>query len=287
MTEDVRHFAERFAVHRETYSDNHNRQLDFAPGAARAETEPVRRTRRGAWRRRILLLFVIGMGWALYADPSRVVQWGTSASGALMPLLVEVIDEALPPARPPGFDVPRTRSRELAFASASSAPQMVTSEVQGDPTKPRIDTAPAPQETTPETPKVIATLPPVKGVVKPEASPQPTDIKIDRDKSKARSVGLHPGLSPVVLAQLSARDFRNADYAIRTALAKTADDKTFKWPRERQAKLAMYEVRFVEGAAKGCRRYVVTIEKNRWLTTALPMEKCGAGLKKPISAARK
>ncbi|MGI9477866.1 MAG: hypothetical protein ACR2PI_14280, partial [Hyphomicrobiaceae bacterium] len=58
------------------------------------------------------------------------------------------------------------------------------------------------------------------------------------------------------------------------ALEKTADDATFKWPRRRKAGLAMFEVRFVPGAAKGCRRYVVTIEKNRWLTTALPIENC-------------
>jgi hypothetical protein len=32
----------------------------------------------------------------------------------------------------------------------------------------------------------------------------------------------------------------------------------------------------VQGAAPACRRYVVTITKDGWLTTALPMEKCGA-----------
>jgi hypothetical protein len=37
----------------------------------------------------------------------------------------------------------------------------------------------------------------------------------------------------------------------------------------------LFQVRFVAGAAPGCRRYVVTVTKDGWLTTALPMEKCG------------
>jgi hypothetical protein len=31
----------------------------------------------------------------------------------------------------------------------------------------------------------------------------------------------------------------------------------------------------VQGAARNCRRYVVTIDKNGWTTTAPAMQKCG------------
>ena len=39
--------------------------------------------------------------------------------------------------------------------------------------------------------------------------------------------------------------------------------------------LALFQVRFVPGAAPSCRRYVVSITKDGWLTTAPPMERCG------------
>ena len=45
--------------------------------------------------------------------------------------------------------------------------------------------------------------------------------------------------------------------------------------RQRKAEEALFKVRFVPGAPAGCRRYVVTVTKDGWLTTALPMEKCG------------
>jgi hypothetical protein len=48
----------------------------------------------------------------------------------------------------------------------------------------------------------------------------------------------------------------------------------YVWPRQRKPEHALFRVRFVQGAAPGCRRYVVTITKDGWLTTALPMEKC-------------
>jgi len=52
----------------------------------------------------------------------------------------------------------------------------------------------------------------------------------------------------------------------------------FVWPRQRKPELALFEVRFVPGAAPHCRRYVVTVTKDGWSTTAPPMEKCDAAL---------
>ncbi|MGI9478770.1 MAG: hypothetical protein ACR2PI_18855, partial [Hyphomicrobiaceae bacterium] len=122
--------------------------------------------------------------------------------------------------------------------------------------KENAESPPAPPK--PEAPKLIAALAPVRGAVQLPAARQDPAPKQDPLVVRAQAAGLHLKLSRVLLSQLSKTDFRNARYAVRTALEKTADDATFKWPRRRKAGLAMFEVRFVPGAAKGCRRYVVT-----------------------------
>ncbi len=93
---------------------------------------------------------------------------------------------------------------------------------------------------------------------------------------RAEAVGLHPELSRVLLARLTETDYRNAGVAIQTAVAETPDNAVYIWPRQRKSGLALFQISFVPGAAApDCRRYVVTIAKDGWLTTALPMEKCG------------
>lgn len=104
--------------------------------------------------------------------------------------------------------------------------------------------------------------------------PSPTLDVTDPLQKRAVAAGLHPDLSRVLLARLSPTDFRNAGVAIQTAVAETPDDGVFVWPRERKPELALFQVRFVAGAAPDCRRYVVSVTKDGWLTTALPMEKC-------------
>jgi surface antigen len=106
--------------------------------------------------------------------------------------------------------------------------------------------------------------------------PPPASDPADPYRKRAEAVGLHPDLSRVLLDRLSPADYRNAAYAVETALAKTPDTAVFVWPRQRKPEQALFQVRFVQGAAPACRRYVVTITKDGWLTTALPMERCGA-----------
>ncbi len=108
-------------------------------------------------------------------------------------------------------------------------------------------------------------------------APPKADLS-DPYQRRASAVGLHPDLSRALLTRLSPADFRNAGVAIDTAVAKTPETDTFVWPRQRRPELALFQVRFVPGAAPDCRRYVVTITKDRWSTTALPMERCGAKL---------
>jgi hypothetical protein len=118
--------------------------------------------------------------------------------------------------------------------------------------------------------------PAVEASVEPaEPLPPPSVDKDNPYQVRALSVGLHPGLSQALLVRLTAEDYRNAGIAIRTALAETADSDAYIWPRQAAAGLAQFHVRFPVGAAPGCRRYVVTVSKDRWATTALPMEKCG------------
>lgn len=105
--------------------------------------------------------------------------------------------------------------------------------------------------------------------------PPPAVDASDRYQTRAMAVGLHPGLSRVLLTRMSAADYRNADVAIKKALAETRDGDVLVWPQGSGAKTALFEVRFVKSAARDCRRYVVTITKDRWSTTAQPMEKCG------------
>jgi hypothetical protein len=104
------------------------------------------------------------------------------------------------------------------------------------------------------------------------APPQPSS---DPYRRKAEAAGLHPDLSRAVLSRLTTTDYRNAAYAIQKAIKSVPNNGEFTWPRTRKSGAAVFNVHFVEGAGRDCRRYVVTVTKNRWTSTALPMEKCG------------
>ena len=108
----------------------------------------------------------------------------------------------------------------------------------------------------------------------PERLPPPKPDPADPNQKRAVAAGLHPGLSPALLARLTDADYRNAGIAVKTALTETPEDGELVWPREPKANLARFQVRFVRGAGSECRRYVVAVLKDGWKTTALPMEKC-------------
>lgn len=115
----------------------------------------------------------------------------------------------------------------------------------------------------------------------PSALPPPAVNKADPLETRAVSAGLHPGLSRALLTKLTPADYHNAQIAIKTALAETPDAQVFEFPKPRKADQALFEIHFVPGAPADCRRYVVTVAKDRWLTTALPMEKCAAQHSQP------
>lgn len=286
MTNNVHRFAARYAPQGEEYAPYRNRGFDFAPGDD--EAAPRKRRRRGVLRRLVFLLAIIGIGWAVYDDPTRVGQWWSFANEKIVPAVARLFETSRAP--PPSLASAEAPILRDAAATSDAAEPAVAA-----PLIPVVTPSPVPVAEEPDTtaepaqplvPKVIATLPPVRSVAPPAAAAAKPATKRDPLEVRAQSAGLHPKLSRALLARLSQADFRNAGYAVRTALAKTADDATFRWPRKRKAGLAVFEVRFVPGAAKGCRRYVVTVEKNRWLTTALPIEKCGVRPAQPARATK-
>ena len=105
----------------------------------------------------------------------------------------------------------------------------------------------------------------------------------DPYQKRALAAGLHPDLSRVLLSRLSDTDYRNARVAITKALREVGNNATLVWPHQRVPKHALFKVHFVAGAAAHCRRYVVTITKDGWSTTAQPMERCAAA-KTPTGA---
>jgi hypothetical protein len=226
---------------------------------------PLGRTRRKAMLRGLLLvLMLLGGGWALLGDPG---SWparllaeiaAPSASMDRNPVAPQQAASAMAAiAGPPNAEAPTKP------AAIEAPPEILQAPASGKPAA------------TPSAP--AAALPPAAaGADEPAPAPlePPSVDPADIYQMRAMAVGLHPGLSRVLLARLSPDDYRNAGIAIQKAVAETPDTGVLVWPRQRKPELALFHVRFVPGAAPDCRRYVVTVTKDGWLTTALPMEKC-------------
>jgi hypothetical protein len=226
---------------------------------------PRRKSR--ALLRGVFLLAVFAGGWAVLTDRVPWPDW-QSLQATASSWMSRIAPSSQPTERASLVIAPPPRSeppvRPITF---DTAPQGVPLTV---PAKP------APVAGAAE--KAAAVEPAAAGdreEVKSEPLPPPAAHPSDPYRIRAEAVGLHPDLSRVLLDRLSETDYRNAGIAIRTALAETPDSGTYVWPRQRKPELALFRVHFVQGAAPGCRRYVVAITKDGWLTTALPMEKCG------------
>jgi hypothetical protein len=225
----------------------------------------------------VLILIGLGAGWALLDERATSAGWPqaliaavSSAADRWMPGPVEATAAAVtigPPANP----APTTKPAAIAAPPSALEP----------PAPDKSAATPGAAAKSPAPPLATAALPPAAaGSGDLPASPLPPSAADPADpyQVRAAAAGLHPGLSRVLLARLSPADYRNAAFAIDSALAKTADDAVFVWPHQRKPELALFHVRFVPGAGPDCRRYVVTVTKDGWLTTALPMERCGPQL---------
>ncbi len=226
---------------------------------------PLRRSRLRRFLRTLLVTTLIaGAGYVVARDPAT---WWQRAKwiGAQAGSLVEFLDT-------------RTAS-QVESSTRDTAPKLEP--LTTEPIKQASVQAGQPMETAAPA-RAEATGPAASDA--PEVEPLPPVVIDPNDpyQRRAEAVGLHPGLSRVLLARLSAADYRNAEYAINTAIAKTKDGSVFAWPSQRTPDLALFKVHFVRGVTPDCRRYVVTVTKDGWVTTALPMERCGPNLRQAM-----
>jgi hypothetical protein len=252
---------------------------EFLPGERIGP--PLGRGPGRAVLRGLIILIVLGGGWALVDGQVVLPKWLLSEIVAAYSSWDWSIPKRIeqPPSRAlavaPGGAGPAAKQ---PIGSSAPAPQPPVS----DATAALLDVPPRPVVTT--VPPVAATgeAVPVTGTGDVPGAPLPPPIVDPSDpyQRRAEAVGLHPQLSRVLLARLTPADYRNAGIAIETAVSQTPDHGVLVWPRQRTPDQALFQVRFVAGAAPGCRRYVVSVTKDGWLTTAPPMEKCGAQLRR-------
>jgi hypothetical protein len=255
--------------------DEHYGYGEFLPGERIGP--PLGRGPGRALLRGLVILIVLGGGWALLDARSAVPKWLLSEIAAAYSSWEWRI--------PKWFE--QSPSAALATAPSSAGPLARPSTGSAPAPLPPVSDATAALLDVPPRP-VVTTVPPVAAAG--EAAPVPSEVTgeapgvplpppivdpTDPYQRRAEAVGLHPQLSRVLLARLSPTDYRNAGIAIETAVSKTPDHGVLVWPRQRTPDQALFQVRFVAGAAPGCRRYVVSVTKDGWLTTAPPMEKCG------------
>jgi hypothetical protein len=224
---------------------------------------PLRRTHGKAVLRGAIILIALGGGWALLGDQTTWPDWQSLEATV-------------------SSWTNRSAPAPVERAALATAAPSVPARIEPPPRPAALDTPPSalppPSARPVESPPTAAALAPVaKDADEPADAPLPPPTVDPNDpyQVRASAVGLHPDLSRVLLARLSPTDYRNAGIAIQTAVAETPDGAVFVWPRQRKPELALFQVRFVRGAAPTCRRYVVTITKDGWLTTAPPMERCG------------
>jgi surface antigen len=216
----------------------------------------------------LFLLIGIVVGWGFATDATRLQQW----TSALEQVASSVSSAAQPSSSPPEpLPLNNVASANLHVAPAPApAPQ--------PPSAPPTSTAqPLPEVTITNAPGDKPESASTKSTAKSSASDAyaPPSASTDPYRKRAEAVGLNPDISRAVLTRLTATDYRNAGFAIQKAITTVPDDGDFTWPRTRKSGGAVFNVHFVEGAGQDCRRYVVTVTKDRWTTTAAPMEKCG------------
>jgi len=225
----------------------------------------------------VIIVLLLGVGWLATQGQSGVL----ADLGAKVADIAALVRADGPPGTsPPSYaTVPSAAAEPNAAATPMAAEASVppggtagieTAALPGD------SAAASPAEPSADATVEIATVAPPAEEAAPGPLPPPRVDPADPYQKRAAAAGLHPELSRVLLTRLSDADYRNARYAVDTAIAKSADTAEFIWPRQRRPEQALFRVHFVAGAAASCRRYVVTVVKDGWSTTAPPMERCGA-----------
>jgi hypothetical protein len=217
-----------------------------------------------------VVLIALAVGWAVLGDTAGWLAWFGAQVAAISSSSVDRPSGSVQPtALAVATPLPNS---ERAPATYETAPATKERALDAPPTTLKSRAASSAADPTTTAP-AVATRPRIVAKAYDDL-PTPVADPADPYQMRAVAVGLHPGLSRVLLSRLSPADYRNAGIAIKTAVAETPDGSVFVWPRQRKPGLAVFEVHFVPGAAPDCRRYVVSVAKDGWLTTALPMEKC-------------
>lgn len=223
---------------------------------------PVPSLARRLMKRVVLLAILAGGSWLAFEHQGNVAELWTATRSTALQMMEAAFpaekDIRLPAPTGPGRTEPRASAEDGTNSAVKPLPEATMAE---EPTAPALITGSLPDGGNPD------------GSPAPEPLERP--IATDPLEKRAEVAGLHPGLSRVLLERLTDADYRNAKTAIDTALAETEDDGAHIFPRKREAGLALFRVYFVTGSGEGCRRYVVSVSKDGWLTTALPMERCG------------
>lgn len=206
----------------------------------------------------IVVVILAGAAWAISKNQAALEQAKGLAKAALASVLERTATQA--PPEPPTVAAP---SEPLPAPVETVEVKPAPGADAGEPAPPVETVVAAPAAAGSEDQAADAPLP--APVVDPK----------DPNQKRAVAAGLHPSLSKALLTRMSPDDYRNASRAIKTALAETPDGETYAWPPKITPKLARFEVHFVAGAPADCRRYVVIVTKDRWSTTARPMETCG------------
>jgi hypothetical protein len=233
---------------------------------------PPARSARKIVLRGIFLLAAAGGVWAFMSGQVAWPAWLPTDISAILSSLERRPGPLAAPAPRAAEPLPRIESEEkLAAAEAPALPPRPAPSAK-EPVAPSAEpkAAPAPLTTGALPPAARRSDDAPDGPLRP-AIADPSD----RYQVRAAAVGLHPELSRALLSRLSPADYRNAGIAIKNAL-EAPEAAVYVWPRQRKREEALFKVHFVPGAAAGCRRYVVSVTKDGWLTTAPPMEKCGS-----------
>ena len=249
------------------WTTQHSAYDTFATGGSYASEEffpgerigpPLRTRAWGLLRKFLFLAIASGAGWAAYNNPVAVKAVLSTATSAISAMMERHTPEPTAAAPKPAELQPLASSEIAAAPGEAAAPAV-------------------PPETNTAVTSEVAPIEAADEDAAPAASPLPPPKADPADpyQQRAIAVGLHPDLSRVLLTRMTPADYRNAGIAIQTALAETPDNAEYIWPKQRKPELALFQVHFVPGATPDCRRYVVQVTKDGWLTTALPMEKCG------------
>ncbi len=242
--------------------------------------DPVRGGGSGRRLRKFALLCVIlsGGAWGLWGEPSRWREWLPEGAVEQVSALFSrsTARTEAPPATSPQQEPASNRLAAGEQAADKEAPLELRADATLPSAEPLLGPKPNVLNKSADATSRPATAPPATSIGTAYATPAAGADPLAR---RAATAGLHSDISRALLQRVSEADFKNAGVAIQKAVMESPDDAVFVWPKQRKPELALFQVHFVPGAAPDCRRYVVTVTKDAWSTTALPMERCGV---KPV-----